>query len=36
MLNTVKESVNIDFYLGGRKGQNKSTNVNGKIMEHPK
>jgi len=36
MLDTVKENVNINFYLGGRKRQNKSANLNSKIIEHSK
>jgi len=31
MLNKVKGSVNIDCDVGGRKGQNKSAKLNGKI-----
>jgi len=33
---TVKRNVNIGCYVDGRKGQNKSPNLNGKITENPK
>jgi len=32
----VKGSVKTDFYVGSRKGQNKSANLNEKIIEHIK
>jgi len=36
MLNKVKGSVNIDCDVGGRKGQNKSAKLNGKIIKDRK
>jgi len=36
MLKTLKGSVNIGCYMGGRKIQNKSSNLTRKVIEHRK